>query len=327
MNWVWASSLDHLWRSPTFPMWLTLAAAGFFGIIVLITLLRAEKSVANGALTVITLLAIGVAVAATIRGFGPGGPAASADRPSSSPVTTASLPALACVDDLAGDTVLTACEKVLFGSADSTAAAISYAASRLTRLVAAGDVATANRNLTPELESLRRAVERDRYGLMAYVLVARDHCTPAACPAFRSLANSRQISVNMDDRFYEGLVVRYSGSWNAPPPAATASLPGIIAALPPGGMPTGKPTNADFPSASSTPPVNIMSPEPATTPSAARAAAPAAGAPVPSPRPPATAPPAPAAAKKQAAPKSARAPTQLAPSSPPSAQAPAADND
>ena len=40
-------------------MWLTLAAAGFFGIIVLITLLRAEKSVANGALTVITLLAIG----------------------------------------------------------------------------------------------------------------------------------------------------------------------------------------------------------------------------------------------------------------------------
>ena len=70
MNWAWAASLDHIWRSPTFPMWLTLAAAGFFGIIVLITLLRAEKSVANGALTVITLLAIGVAVAATIRGFG-----------------------------------------------------------------------------------------------------------------------------------------------------------------------------------------------------------------------------------------------------------------
>ena len=77
MNWAWASSLDHIWRSPTFPMWLTLAAAGFFGLIVLITLLRAEKSVANGALTVITLLAIGVAVAATFRGFGPGGQGAS----------------------------------------------------------------------------------------------------------------------------------------------------------------------------------------------------------------------------------------------------------
>ena len=66
-------------------MWLTLAAAGFFALLVLITLLRAEKSVANGALTVITLLAIGVAAAATIRGFGPGGQAGSADRPSSPP--------------------------------------------------------------------------------------------------------------------------------------------------------------------------------------------------------------------------------------------------
>jgi len=56
MNWAWATSLDQLWRSPAFPMWLTLAAAGFFAVIVLITLLRAEKSVANGALTVITLL-------------------------------------------------------------------------------------------------------------------------------------------------------------------------------------------------------------------------------------------------------------------------------
>src|SRR5512147_959056 len=73
MNWAWATSLDHLWRSPAFPMWLTLAAAGFFGLILLITLLRAERSVANGALTVITLLAIGIAVAATMRVYGPRG--------------------------------------------------------------------------------------------------------------------------------------------------------------------------------------------------------------------------------------------------------------
>ena len=76
MNWAWTTSFDQLWRSPTFPMWLILAAAGFFGIILLITLLRAEKSVANGALTVITLLAIGIAVAATMRTFGPGDRAA-----------------------------------------------------------------------------------------------------------------------------------------------------------------------------------------------------------------------------------------------------------
>src|SRR6476661_11042895 len=109
MNWGWASSLDHIWRSPNFPMWLTLAAAGFFGLIVLITLLRAEKSVANGALTVITLLSIAVAVAATFRAFPPGGRAASADVRSAQPAV-ASLPPLACIDELAGDAVLNACE-------------------------------------------------------------------------------------------------------------------------------------------------------------------------------------------------------------------------
>ena len=161
-------------------MWLTLAAAGFFAIIVLITLLRAEKSVANGALTVITLLAIGVAVAATIRGFGTGGGGGGAhvETAIGLPPMNATLPALSCIDDLAGEAVLAACEKVLFGSPESAAAAVSYAASRITRLTASGDVATANRNMTPELQALRHAVERDRYGLVAHVLLARDHCTP-----------------------------------------------------------------------------------------------------------------------------------------------------
>src|ERR1700754_3782251 len=111
MNWAWASSLDQIWRNPSFPMWLTLAAAGFFALIVLITLVRAEKSVANGALTVITLLAVGIAVAATLRGFGPMGTASPSSQP---PAAMASLPALSCIDDLAGETVLTACEKTLF---------------------------------------------------------------------------------------------------------------------------------------------------------------------------------------------------------------------
>src|ERR1700727_1620860 len=105
MNWAWAPSLEQIWHSSSFPMWLTLVAAGFFGIIVLITLVRAEKSV--------------------------------------------------------------------FGSAESTAAAVSYAASQISRLTALGDVATADTSMTPELPALRRAVEHDRYGLMAYALAAR----------------------------------------------------------------------------------------------------------------------------------------------------------
>jgi hypothetical protein len=318
MNWAWATSLDQVWRSPAFPMWLTLAAAGFFGLIVLITLLRAEKSVANGALTVITLLAIGVAVAATLRGFGAADGAGTTDTRAPMQVN-ASLPALSCIDDLAGETVLTACEKVLFGSSESVAAAVSYAAAQIGRLTALGDVATANRNMTPQLQALRRSIERDRYGLVAYVLLARDHCTPSDCAAFRSLSDRNQIVTNMDERIYDGLVTRYSPSWNVPV-TASAGIAGPLAAFPQA-LPTGRPTNAEFPTAASTPAVSIMNPEPTTA-----SRAPAAGAPAPPPR-PAVAPlphPAAVAAKKPAPkPRTAAAPVQIAP--PPAAPAASSD--
>src|SRR5271169_293054 len=320
MNWAWANSLDQIWRSPAFPVWLTLAAAGFFGVIALLTLVRAEKSVANGALTVITLLAVGIAAAATIRDFGWGGSGMSGLNRSPPPVV-ATLPALSCVDDLAGEAVLTSCERALFGSPESIAAALSYAASQIARLIAYGDVGAANKNMTPELAALRHAVEHDRYGLMAYVLAVRDHCTPSDCAAFRALTDRRQIGANMDERLYDSLIVRYAPTWNLPP-AAAAPVAALVT-----GVPTGKPTNAEFPSAASTPPVSIMTPEPgvATTSSAPRAANPAANAPLSPPRPAPSASPALAAAKKQPAPKPARPPAPV--SIAPAAAAPAASND
>ncbi len=303
MNWSWADTLDQIWRSPSFPMWLTVAAAGFFAVIVLITMLRAEKSVANGALTVITLLAVGVALAATARGFGSGGGSASADD-RATPIPASSLPALAGVDDLAGETVLTACEKAVFGSPESTAAALAYAAHQISRLTSFGDVATADRNMTPEIEALRRAVEHDRYGLMAQVLVVRDHCTPSDCAAFKSLADRSRISSNIEERVYDGLVGRYSTGWNAAP--AVPAIPPVAALIP--GVPTGRPTNAEFPSAASTPPVSIMTPEPTTTSHTSAAES--------SPRPTARPAASSTAAKRQAASRPARTPapaTSLAP--------------
>ncbi|MET0708920.1 MAG: hypothetical protein ABWY82_19060 [Tardiphaga sp.] len=312
----WATSLEQIWRSPSFPMWLTLAAAGFFGLIVLITLLRAEKSVANGALTIITLVAIAVAGAATIRSYGPAGQGSAAPA-APPPATTASLPALSCLDELAGEAVLAACEKVLFGSAESAASAVSYAAAKITRLVAFGDVAAANKAMTPELMALRQAVERDRYGLIAYVLQTRDRCQSNSCPAFASLTDHARIAAHMDEAAYDGLITRYSPTWNAPP-AAAAALTGALAGLPPS-VPTGKPTTADFPTSASIPPINIMTPEPAPrAPPAPKAPPSAANAQDPRPAPTAAATPAPAAApKKQAAPKAPRpqvqAPVSLAP--------------
>lgn len=296
MNWEWASSLDQIWRSPTFPMWLTLAAAVFFGLVFLVTLLRAERSVANGALAVMTLLAIAVAAAGTMRSSGQSGSEPRDQIASAPSVSVPTLPALACIDDIAGETTLAACEKILFGSPDATAAAVTYAAMLVSRLTAQGDVAAANRVMSPELQALRRAVERDRYGLVAYVLSVRDHCQPGQCAAFASLTDHNQIAANMDERIYEALIIKYAPSWNTP---ATPS--GALAGLP-ASLPTGKPTNADFPTSASIPPVNIMTPEPTAA----------------APRPPVAAnaqaaPPRPAA-KKQAPPKArAPAPVQLAP--------------
>jgi hypothetical protein len=299
-------------------MWLTLAAAGFFGIVILVTLFRAEKSVANGALTVITLVAVGIAVAATMRGYGPAGRSAAGET-GPSPAVGAALPALSCIDDFAGDTVLSACEKKLFGSAESAAAAVSYAAYQISRLTALGNVAAANQAMTPELQALRRAVERDRYGLMAQALQARDGCTPTACAAFGSMIDSRQIAANMDEHTYDGLVARYAASWNAPSPAVAGPVAVPVAGLGPS-VPTGKPTNADFPSAASTPPVSIMTPEP---PLPQRSPPAAANASIQAPR---QSPSPAAAAKKPVPPKHepvASAPVQLSPA----ARAPAAAND
>jgi hypothetical protein len=334
MNWAWASSLDQIWRSPAFPMWMTLAAAGFFGLIMLITLLRAEKSVANGALTVITLLAIGIAVAATMRVYGPAGRETSTAEARTQATVTATLPALACLDDLAGDAVATGCEKALFGAPDAAAAAVAYTAARIDRLTALGDAATADKSLTLETKVLRKALERDRYGLVAQVLVARDGCTQFDCAVFRSLTDQQQVAANMDSHLYDQLVARYAPTWTAPAMAAPGALPpNPIAVLPPS-MPTGKPTNAEFPSASSTPPVSIMTPEPPTAATRQPPAANAAAAPAAAPRAPAatsaqaTAPAAPAA-KKPPAPKAARAPAAApVPLAPPPGSAPAAaDND
>ncbi|WP_314956257.1 hypothetical protein [Bradyrhizobium cosmicum] len=326
MNWAWAASLDQIWRSPA--MWTTLAVAGIFGLILLITLLRAERSVANGALAVITLLAIAIAGAATVRVYGPAEQAAPAEARAQAAVI-AGLPALSCLDDLAGNAVAIGCEKALFGAPDTAAAAVAYTAARIDRLTALGDAATAEKGLTLDMKMLRRSLERDRYGLVSQVLVARDGCTPFDCAAFRSLSDQQQVAANMDSHLYDTLVARYAPTWNAPAMAPSTPGTAALAGLPPS-MPTGKPTNAEFPSASSTPPVSIMNPEPPTA--ATRQAAPAAGA-APAPRAPAAtsaqaaAPAAaPAAAKKQPAAKRAPAAAPV-PLAPPAATPPAAAAD
>lgn len=260
MDWaVWLAQLETFWHSPAFPMWATLIGAAFFAIVLFVTLLRADRSIANGALAIIALLAIGVAGAATVR-HNAGTSAIVAGSEPAGPMLAQG--ALACLDGLSGDKVETACEKALFGSAESTAAAVSYTAAQISRLPIAANQAT------PELSMLRRVLERDRYGLAAQVLMTREGCTPTACDTFHYLVNTSQIVANMSDRAFDTLVARHEESWNEAPTPALASAP------------RGKPTDIDFASSASIPPVNIMTPEPSRPEPSTQASAPPPSAPV-----------------------------------------------
>jgi hypothetical protein len=317
---AWATTLEQFWHSPTFPMWVTLAAAGFFAIILLVTLVRAERTVANGALTVITLLAIGIAVAATMRRFDP--LASDEARSASQPV--ASVAALSCLDGLAGEAVEAPCERALFASADVAAAAVSYTAAQISKLAPSDDAAAQ----TPEQQALRHALERDRYGLVAQVLVARDHCSDTDCQAFRLFSDTSQISNNIRDHAYDVIINRYAVGWSGAGAAPAIAAVAPATPMPGAAAPTGRPTTIDFPSAASIPPVNIMTSEPTTAPAIPPAAAPKPAIPPAAAAKPATAPAAnaaphpPAAAKKPAVANASAAVAKPRPITPPQAIAP-----
>jgi hypothetical protein len=213
---------------------------------------------------------------------------------------------LACLDAMAGDTVEDACERAVFASPEATAAAVSYVAEQLSLLVSAGDPALRT-GANSAVAGVRRALEADRFGIVAHVLAVRDGCTADRCGALALLQEKSRVSVNLAEHPFEAYVQSHKPSWptaaNRPvagnlPPAAAAVLPGGAAR---------PPSNLYFPSATSIPPVNIMTAEPpgARDPTTAGEA----GAPR---KPPQGASPArPPASSNAAAPRAA--PMQLAP--------------
>jgi hypothetical protein len=171
--------------------------------------------------------------------------------------------ALACLDAMAGDVVEDACEKALFASPEAAAAAVSYVAAQLSLLASAGDHA---RRAGPgsAMMQLRHALEADPFGVVAQVLAVRDGCTPAQCGAFALLQDTRRISANLAERPFEARLKQYAASWPASGGRPVASTPTPAAAPQPTAAAGPRvPNNLYFPSASSIPPVNIMTAEPA----------------------------------------------------------------
>lgn len=176
---------------------------------------------------------------------------------------------LACLDGAAGEMVIEACEKALFATPQTVAAAVSYVGARLSLLSDAVDFSNrGDGSYDQALIDLRRAAEQDRYGFVAHVLAKRDNCTADKCEAFGLLRDPSWVISNLKDRTFDIHAARNAANWKTTTPVAagsasdaTASVTGPGRAFP--GMP-GRP-NFNFPSAISIPPVSIMNNEPGIT--------------------------------------------------------------
>jgi hypothetical protein len=176
--------------------------------------------------------------------------------------------AIACLEATNTETVEGSCERAVFASPETVAAASAYMAARLSLLADAHEF-TARRDQTYEsqIAGLRRTVAADRYGLSSQVLATRDGCTADVCDAFGLVYDDKKLRANLRDRLFDITVARYAVNW----PSRTRPLASG------GSMAPGP--SVTFPSAQSIPPVISADPAAPSAGSGQNAAQDAAGVP------------------------------------------------
>ena len=284
--------LDPLTGTLTLPLWAAGALTALFVVFCALALSRSGRDGAIGGVARIALVLVG-AVLAWFFLEGTTRQDAAAERRALESragvlASRATMPGspLACLDAIAGDAVERSCERTLFATPEAMASAVSYAAAQLNLFADVSEsVNRGNSELEPLLASLRRAVETDRYGLVAHVLATRDGCLADQCPALALMRDASRVTANLTQRTYDFYVTRHSSVWPAPAAGPTANaapgtIPGVVGArpLPQGASafapprPPGSGGELFFPSSDSIPPVNIMTAEPAAQPATAGSA-------------------------------------------------------
>jgi hypothetical protein len=215
--------------------------------------------------------------------------------------------AVACLEATNTETVEGSCERAVFASPETVAAATAYMAARISLLADAHDY-TSRRDPSYELQiaGLRRTVAADRYGLSSQVLAVRDGCTADVCDAFGLVYDDKKLKANLRDRLFDVTVGRYAVNWPLRTRPVASGQPSVMPSAP----------SVAFPSAQSMPPVSATNAEPITPPSAGMAPS---GQPQETTAPPTNSAPAsatkraPPAAPKAAATKNATPPLSLNP--------------
>lgn len=124
---------------------------------------------------------------------------------------------LPCVDGTAGGDVDKACARAIFASPQSAAAAVAYMGARIDLLAQAYAMARrGDDRILPAMDSTRRAVARDRYGIAAHVLAAREGCTADKCALFAALDHPDVLKANLKADTFARYVTRYVAGWHMP---------------------------------------------------------------------------------------------------------------
>jgi membrane protein implicated in regulation of membrane protease activity len=312
MSLDWLPGLDLSTGTFTIPLWAAGVAAALLVALIVIAVIRTGLNELGGLVFRVAIIVIAVVLGWTyVHRTGERDRAderRALDQRTADLVGRAVAPgsAIACLEATNTETVEGACERAVFASPETVAAATAYVSARLSLLADAHEY-TARRDQSYEstIAGLRRTIGADRYGLASQVLAVRDGCTPDACDAFGLVYDDKKLRANMKDRLFDATVARYAVSW----PSRSRPLASSGGGNTPTGVPAGP--NVSFPSAASIPPVSIMNSEPPQAAAPANPPAAQAAAPAPEPRPTNTAPA--SAARRPAAKKSGNAPLSLNP--------------
>jgi hypothetical protein len=206
---------------------------------------------------------------------------------------------VACLEATNTETVEGSCERSVFATPESVAAASAYMSARISLLADAHEyTAKRDQSYEAQIAGLRRTVAADRFGLASQVLAVRDGCTADACDAFGFVYDDKKLRANLRDRTFDVTLARYAQNWpvRASRPLASSGPPANNNAF---GPPPAQafPSAQPGPSASNEPAPNLF----AAPPQASDSPPPTQSAPASATK---RAPPPPPAAKKAAAPSS-----------------------
>ena len=273
MSLDWLPGLDPATATFTLPLWLAGVAAALFLVLIVIAVIRAGVTEFGGMVFRVAVILIAVVFGWTYITRTADRDRADERRALDSRATEliaraiAPGSAIACLEAANTETVEGSCERAVFASPETVAAATAYIGARLSLLADAHEFqARRDQTYETQLGSLRRTIAADRYGLASQVLAARDGCTADACEAFSFVYDDKKLRANMKDRLFDITIARYAANWptrTRPIASTTPSSPVTSSTpiTPPG-------PNVQFPSSQSIPPVSIMTAEPPPAPSA-----------------------------------------------------------